>query len=458
MIHAYSLFDTNIVLDIGSGSVHVVDPVAFAAIRQWDAREALPAQFPEISATEWAELFREIEQLIQADKLFAPEAAGDTVYAALAAQKRRERTGEIKALCLHVAHCCNLDCAYCFARAGQYRGEAALMPFAVGKRALDFLLDSAGDRKHLEVDFFGGEPLLNWQVVQALVAYARIRERERGKRFRFTLTTNGVLVDDDVIAFSNREMDNVVLSLDGNRQTHDYFRRFPGENGSGSYDLILPKLQAFARAREQAGKSYYMRGTFTHRNPSFLNDLLHMAELGFHALSMEPVVCGQNDPHALTDADLEHVMRDYEHLALEMQKRRGTSDEFTFYHYMLDLKHGPCLYKRATGCGAGTEYLAVTPTGELYPCHQFVGDTQYRMGNVWQGVTNETLREEFSAANLYTRAECRDCWARLYCAGGCAANACHAGAGINGVYPQGCALFRKRIECAIWLQAAASQS
>ncbi|MDR3314527.1 MAG: thioether cross-link-forming SCIFF peptide maturase [Oscillospiraceae bacterium] len=457
-IYAYTLFDKNIVLDIGSGSVHVVDPVAYAAITQWAQtpekaalRTALQAQFPQEPPEEFDLLLEEINVLVQRGKLFAPEAAAGLDYATLAAQKRATRPDSVKALCLHVAHTCNLACEYCFAKAGNYNGAAALMPFSVGKRALDFLIEQSGAHKNLEVDFFGGEPLMNWPVVKQLVAYARSLEAAHNKRFRFTLTTNGVLLDDEVTAFCNREMENVVLSLDGRKEIHDRLRRFPGQGGGGSYDLVVPKFQRFAAARAAAGKSYYMRGTFTHANPDFCADVLHMAALGFHALSMEPVVCAADSPHALTQDDLRTVMAAYEQLAREMAKRAGAPEAFTFYHYTLDLQHGPCLYKRVTGCGSGTQYLAVTPEGALYPCHQFVGEARFCMGDVWQGVTNHALRAEFGECDLYSRPECRECWARLYCSGGCAANAYHACGNINGIYPTGCELFRKRMECAIWL-------
>ena len=460
MIHAYTLHGKNIILDVGSGSVHVADPVAYAAIRRWEEspdknalRASLQVEFTGAPPEEFDALFGDIETLIRQKKLFALEMAEGSGYAALAEKRRAAQPEVVKALCLHVAHTCNLACDYCFAKAGTYSGAAGKMPLETGKRALDFLVERSGPRKNLEVDFFGGEPLMNWPVVKSLVAYARALESTREKRFRFTLTTNGVLVDDEVIAFCNDEIDNVVLSLDGRREIHDRLRVFPGKSGQSSYDLVVPKFRRFAEARARAGKSYYMRGTFTHANPDFCADVLHMAALGFRSLSMEPVVCDAASPHALTQDDLRIVMEQYERLALEMAKRAGTPEEFTFYHYMLDLKHGPCLYKRVTGCGSGTEYLAVTPTGELYPCHQFVGEGRFRMGDVWRGIANPALRAEFNALSLYSRAECQTCWARLYCSGGCAANAHHACGSIHGVYPAGCELFRKRMECAVWLAA-----
>ena len=323
------------------------------------------------------------------------------------------------------------------------------MSFEVGKRALDFLIENSGNRRNLEVDFFGGEPLMNFQVVKDLVAYARSIEKERNKNFRFTLTTNGVLIDDDVIDFANREMSNVVLSLDGRKEVHDRFR--VDYAGNGSFDKIVPKFQRLVKAR--GNKNYYMRGTFTHYNPDFLNDIKAMLDLGFTELSMEPVVCADGDPSKLTKEDLPIVLKQFEDLAMLTNERRKAGKPFTFYHYMLDLKAGPCIYKRISGCGSGTEYMAVTPWGDLYPCHQFVGEQKFRLGDVWSGVDNETIREEFASSNVYEKPECRDCWAKLYCSGGCAANSYHATGNINGTYAYGCELFKKRMECAIWLQA-----
>ena len=356
----------------------------------------------------------------------------------------------VKALCLHVAHTCNLNCSYCFASQGKYHGDRALMSFEVGKQALDFLMDHSGSRTNLEVDFFGGEPLMNWDVVKQLVEYARSVEKERGKNFRFTLTTNGMLIDDDVIDFANREMSNVVLSLDGRKEIHDRLR--VDYAGNGSYERIVPKFQKLVEAR--GNKNYYMRGTFTHANPDFTKDLFHMADLSFTELSMEPVVCAPEDPAALTAEDLEIVKDQYELLAKDMLRREKEGKPITFYHYMLDLTGGPCIYKRISGCGSGTEYMAVTPWGDLYPCHQFVGEEAYKLGDIWNGVTNTALREEFRSCNAYARPECNDCWARFYCSGGCAANAFHATGSIRGVYEAGCELFRKRIECAIMMKVA----
>ncbi|MBQ2939322.1 MAG: thioether cross-link-forming SCIFF peptide maturase [Clostridia bacterium] len=449
MIHTYKLNGCNIVLDVYSGSVHLVDEIAFDVIHAIDAgedREAIVAETAArygVGEDEIRELLTEIDGLTAAGKLFTQDVYADKAF------DYKNRSTVVKALCLHVAHTCNLTCNYCFAAQGKFHGDRALMSFEVGKRALDFLVENSGTRKNLEVDFFGGEPLMNWDVVKRLVAYARSIEKEAGKNFRFTLTTNGVLIDDDVIEFANKEMHNVVLSLDGRPEVHDKLRRTVG--GKGSYELIVPKFQKLVESR--GGKGYYMRGTFTHDNVDFTNDIFHMADLGFDQLSMEPVVCAPDEPWALTEEDLEKVKEQYEILAKEMLRRDREGKGFTFYHYMIDLTGGPCIYKRISGCGSGTEYMAVTPWGDLYPCHQFVGDEKYLLGNVFDGVTNTDLRDEFKLCNAYARPDCKDCWARLYCSGGCAANAYHATGSIRGIYEYGCELFRKRMECAIMIKA-----
>ncbi len=451
MIHCYQLGGMNIVLDVCSGSVHVVDEVAYDIIRLYEStpKEDLSAQilakYPDITAGDVEECFEAVESLKEAGKLFAPD-----TFEPMAGALKEKTSGVVKALCIHIAHTCNLNCAYCFASQGKYQGERAIMSFEVGKQALDFLIANSGSRKNLEVDFFGGEPLMNFQVVKDLVAYARSVEKQHGKNFRFTLTTNGVLIDDDVIDFCNREMSNVVLSLDGRKEIHDRYR--VDYAGKGSWEKIVPKFQKLVDAR--GGKNYYMRGTFTHANPDFLKDIQEMLRLGFRELSMEPVVCEPDSPSALTEEDLAIVMDQYEQLAKMMLQRHRSGDPFTFYHYMIDLKGGPCIYKRISGCGSGTEYMAVTPWGDLYPCHQFVGDEAFRLGDIWQGVTNTETQQQFAACNVYAREECRDCWARLYCSGGCAANAYHATGSVTGIYEPGCRLFRKRMECAIMLEAA----
>ena len=451
MIHQYQLGGFNIVLDVCSGSVHVVDKVAYDIIGLYEehSREQVlaqvKAQHSDLSEADLNECYDQITALKEKGKLFAPD-----TFAPMAGTLKEKTAGVVKALCLHVAHTCNLNCSYCFASQGKYHGDRAVMSFEVGKRALDFLVENSGTRRNLEVDFFGGEPLMNFQVVKDLVAYARSIEKEKGKNFRFTLTTNGMLVDDDVIEFANRECHNVVLSLDGRKEIHDEFR--VDYNGKGSWETIVPKFQKFVEARE--GKGYYMRGTFTHRNPDFLKDIQQMLDLGFSELSMEPVVCAEGDPSALTEEDLPIVMEQYEQLAQLMLQRDQEGKPFTFYHYMIDLTGGPCIYKRISGCGSGTEYMAVTPWGDLYPCHQFVGEEKFRLGDIWEGVTNHAIQCEFANCNVYAHPECRDCWARLYCSGGCAANAYHSTGSVTGVYEYGCKLFRKRMECAIMVAVA----
>ena len=453
MIHCYKLGGLNIVLDIYSGSVHVVDEVAYDMIGMYESSSheqivaAMMNKYPETTREELVEGCEQIEQLKQAGVLFAPD-----TFRPIAGQLKEKTSGVVKALCLHVAHTCNLNCSYCFASQGKYHGDRAVMSYEVGKQALDFLIENSKGRRNLEVDFFGGEPLMNFDVVKQLVAYARSREKESGKNFRFTLTTNGMLIDDDVIAFANREMSNVVLSLDGRKEVHDRFR--VDHAGNGSWERIVPKFQQLVKARQ--GKNYYMRGTFTHANPDFLKDIETMLDLGFTELSMEPVVCAPDDPSALTAEDLPVVLDQYEKLAQLMLERHRQGKPFTFYHYMIDLKGGPCIYKRVSGCGSGTEYMAVTPWGDLYPCHQFVGEEAFKLGDVFHGVTNPSVQQEFASCNVYSRPECADCWAKLYCSGGCAANAYHATGAITGVYAYGCDLFRKRMECAIMLEAAKS--
>ncbi len=451
MIHQYKMGGRNIVMDIASGSIHEVDDATYDMIELYgkEDRESvvktIADRYPDLEEGEAAEIYDELSELAAEGKLFAED-----TFAPMAGELKARTGGVVKALCLHVAHSCNLNCSYCFASQGRFHGERALMSFETGKRAIDFLVENSGSRRNLEVDFFGGEPLLNWEVVKQIVAYARSIEKEKGKNFRFTLTTNGMLVDDEVIAFSNREMHNVVLSLDGRREVHDRFRK--DYAGNGSWETIVPKFQRFVEAR--GGKNYYIRGTFTHANPDFLEDIKVMLDLGFTELSMEPVVCAPGDPMALTEEDFPIVAEQYEKLAELMEARAKEGKPFTFYHYMIDLEDGPCIYKRISGCGSGTEYMAVTPWGDLFPCHQFVGEESFKLGDIWNGVTNTGVREDFANCNVYAREECKDCWARLYCAGGCAANAYHATGSVRGVYEYGCKLFRKRMECAIYLKIA----
>lgn len=456
MVHQYKLNGYNIVLDTCSGSVHSVDEVAYDIISMYKTHTVDEIikfildkynDQPDVTADEVESCISDIESLISAGKLYSED-----TYENLAIDFKNN-SNVIKAMCLHVAHTCNLNCSYCFASQGKYKGDRALMSFEVGKQAFDFLIANSGTRKNLEVDFFGGEPLMNFDVVKQLVKYARSIEKQHNKNFRFTLTTNGVLLDDEIIEFLNKEMSNVVLSLDGRKHVHDHFRKY--YTGKGSYDDIVPKFQRLVDKR--GGKNYYVRGTFTHNNPDFTEDILHMADLGFTELSMEPVVCPPSDPYALTEEDMPILFDQYEKLAVEMIKRKKNGNGFVFYHYMIDLKNGPCIYKRITGCGSGIEYMAVTPWGELYPCHQFVGDPKYSLGNVWDGVLNKSAQDEFRSCNAYSRSECKDCWAKLYCSGGCAANSYHATGSINGVYKYGCDLFKKRIECAVMIKVAESE-
>ena len=454
MIHQYKLGGYNIVLDVCSGSVHAVDEVAYDIIAMFEAepKEKVIAAMKEkyagredITPGDIEECYAQVQALKDEGRLFAED-----TFEPMANKLKQKTAGVVKALCLHVAHTCNLNCSYCFASQGKYHGDRAVMSFEVGKRARDFLMENSGSRRNLEVDFFGGEPLMNFQVVKDLVAYARSVEKERGKNFRFTLTTNGVLVDDDVIDFANKECSNVVLSLDGRKEIHDRFR--VDYAGNGSWDNIVPKFQKFVEAR--GGKEYYMRGTFTHANPDFLKDIQQMLDLGFNELSMEPVVCAEGDPAGLTQEDMAVVMDQYEKLAELMLQRDREGRPFTFYHYMIDLSGGPCIYKRISGCGSGTEYMAVTPWGDLYPCHQFVGEERFKLGDIWKGVDNTDIQNEFASCNVYAHPECRDCWARLYCSGGCAANAYHATGKVTGIYEKGCTLFKKRMECAIMVAVA----
>ena len=453
MIHAYKMNGYNIIIDQNSGCVHYVDEASFDIISAYreKSKDEIKAFILEkykddgdVTPEEIDLCFEDVEALIAEGRLFAEDTFEET------AKEFKKRQGVIKAICLHVAHGCNLACKYCFAGKGEYCGPAGLMSFETGKRALDFLIEQSGTRRNLEVDFFGGEPLLNWEVCKKLVEYGRSREQECNKKFRFTLTTNGILVDDEVIDFCNKEMGNVVLSLDGRKETHDRLRTTL--NGKGSYDAVVEKFKKFADSREQT--DYYMRGTYTHFNTDFSADVLHMADLGFKELSIEPVVSAPSEPYALKESDLPILKEQYEILATEMLKRYRKGNGFTFYHYMIDLDAGPCIVKRVSGCGVGTEYLAVTPTGELYPCHQFVGDEKFKLGDIWNGIQNNEILEQFNECNVYSHKECRNCFAKLYCSGGCAANAYHSTGSVNGVYEFGCELHRKRIECAIMLKVA----
>lgn len=448
MIHQYKNNGYNIVLDVCSGSVHVTDDVTYDAIALYEtcSKEEILSRLSDIyGREETEEALSEIEELKAAGQLFTEDE-----YESYITDFKQRKT-VVKALCLHIAHDCNLSCRYCFAEEGEYHGRRALMSFEVGKKALDFLIENSGSRRNLEVDFFGGEPLMNWEVVKQLVAYGRSREKECDKNFRFTLTTNGMLLNDEVMEFCNQEMGNVVLSLDGRREVNDRMR--PTRNGRGSsYDIIVPKFQKFAESRNQ--DKYYVRGTFTRHNLDFSKDVLHFADLGFKQMSMEPVVASPDEPYAIREEDLPQILEEYDRLAVEFIKRKKEGRGFNFFHFMIDLEQGPCVAKRLSGCGSGTEYLAVTPWGDFYPCHQFVGEEGFLLGNVDEGITNTALRDEFKLCNVYAKEKCRSCFARFYCSGGCSANSYKFHGKITDAYDIGCEMQKKRIECAIMIKAA----
>ncbi len=460
MIHQYKNNGYDIIMDVNSGAVHVVDDTVYDAVALLEKRigeldrpmplseedrEAVRDSLSGLYSSEDIEdALSDIQELIDNEELFTKDIYKDYVI------DFKNRETVVKALCLHIAHDCNLACRYCFAEEGEYHGRRALMSFEVGKKALDFLVANSGNRKNLEVDFFGGEPTMNWEVVKEIVEYGRSLEEPYNKRFRFTLTTNGVLLNDEIMDFCNREMSNVVLSLDGRKEVNDRMRPF--RNGRGSYDLIVPKFLKFAESR--GDKDYYVRGTFTRYNLDFSKDVLHFADLGFRNLSIEPVVADPDEPYAIREEDLPQIMEEYDKLAVEYIKRQKEGRGFRFFHFMIDLDQGPCVAKRLSGCGSGTEYLAVTPWGDLYPCHQFVGEEDFLLGNVDDGIVNTELRDEFKFCNVYAKDKCKDCFARYYCSGGCAANAYHSHGSITDAYDIGCEMQKKRIECAIMIKAA----
>lgn len=455
MIHQYKLSGYNIVLDVYSGSVHAVDDVAYDAIALIDqglTREAATAQLEQkyrdradVTPADISDCFDDIEELTAAGQLFAPDAYADHAF------DFKNRSNVVKALCLHVAHTCNLNCSYCFAAQGKFHGEAGLMSFETGKRALDFLIEHSGTRRNLEVDFFGGEPLMNFPVVKRLVEYGRSIEKEKNKHFKFTMTTNCVLMNDEIMDFLNKEMSNVVISIDGRREVHDRMR--PTINGKGSYDIIMNKAQEFVRRRNACDKEYYVRGTFTGFNKDFGNDVLHLADQGFDQISVEPVVTDPKCEYALREEDLPEIREEYERLAQIYMDRRANGKWFNFFHFMVDLEGGPCLRKRLTGCGAGNEYVAVTPDGDIYPCHQFVGRDGYRMGSVLDGTFDRDIQAKFAHNTVLNKEKCRDCWARFFCSGGCAANAEAFHGDISQPYDMECQMERKRLECAMAIYA-----
>ena len=463
MIHQYKNNGYDIIMDINSGSVHVADDVVYDAVEYLSGKLAdmerpkpIPEPLKEEVRARLSDVYEfqdiedalsDIQELIDNEELFTKD-----VYREYVTDFKNRKT-VVKALCLHIAHDCNLACQYCFAEEGEYHGRRALMSFEVGKKALDFLIANSGSRRNLEVDFFGGEPLMNWQVVKPLVESGRSQEKTHNKHFRFTLTTNGVLLNDEIMEFCNREMGNVVLSLDGRKEVNDKMRPF--RNGSGSYDLIVPKFRKFADSRDQA--NYYVRGTFTRNNLDFSRDVLHFADLGFKQMSIEPVVASPDKPYAIREEDLPTILQEYDILAKEYVKRHKEGRGFQFFHFMIDLNQGPCVAKRLSGCGSGTEYLAVTPWGDLYPCHQFVGQEDFLLGNVDQGITNTKVRDEFKLCNVYAKDKCRDCFARFYCSGGCAANSYNFHGSITDAYDIGCEMEKKRVECSIMIKAALAQ-
>lgn len=475
MVHQYKNNGYNIVLDVNSGMVHVVDDLAYDIIEMYEnnsrgsiisamvekysqpkymslitsAEEGVKdfSENIEVLIAQINEVIDDVEQLKKDGSLFTKDIYEDYI------KDFKKRSTVVKALCLHIAHDCNLACRYCFAEEGEYKGHRELMSYEVGKQALDFLIANSGNRRNLEVDFFGGEPLMNFDVVKDLVKYGREQEVLHNKKFRFTLTTNGVLLDDDVMEFANKEMSNVVLSIDGRKDINDRMR--PSRNGKGSYDLIVPKFQKLADSRNQA--NYYVRGTFTHNNLDFSEDVKHLADLGFKQISVEPVVALPEDSYAITEEDLPVLFEEYDKLAKLILEYKKEGKDFNFFHFMIDLSGGPCVAKRLSGCGSGTEYLAVTPWGDLYPCHQFVGEPEYLMGNVFEGVKKVDMREDFRVCNVYSKEKCSTCLAKFYCSGGCAANSFKFHGNINDTYDIGCELQKKRVECAIMLKAAMAE-
>jgi len=463
VIHQYINNGFHIILDVNSGAVHSVDAVMYDAVAaakelipDMEKPEKLSGQVTEAVISrlkdsypeaEIAEALEEIQYLIDAGELFSKDVYHDYIV------DFKKRKTVVKALCLHIAHDCNLACQYCFAEEGEYHGRRALMSFEVGKKAIDFLLLNSGNRKNLEIDFFGGEPLMNWEVVKQIVEYGRSKEKEYNKNFRFTMTTNGVLLNDEIMEYCNKEMSNVVLSLDGRKEVNDKMRPF--RNGKGSYELIVPKFQKFAKLREN--KDYYIRGTFTRENMDFTKDVLEFADLGFKSMSIEPVVAQAEEYYAIRKEDIPQILEEYDNLAVEYIKRHKEGKGFNFFHFNIDLQQGPCVAKRLAGCGSGTEYLAVTPWGDFYPCHQFVGQDDYLLGNVDEGLLNTKVRDEFKLCNVYAKDKCQDCFARFYCSGGCAANSYNFHGNITDAYDIGCEMEKKRVECSIMIKAALAE-
>ena len=451
MVHQYKNNGYNIILDVNSGAVHVVDDIVYDIVPLFEnmSLEEIKEKFEEsYSEKDIYEAYEEIKELKEADRLFTEDIYEDYI------DSFKDRPTVVKALCLHIAHDCNLACRYCFAEEGEYHGRRALMSFEVGKKALDFLVHNSGSRTNLEVDFFGGEPTMNWEVVKQLTEYGRSLEEEFNKKFRFTLTTNGILLNDEILEFANKEMSNIVLSIDGRKEINDRMR--PTRNGNGSsYDIIMPKFKKVAESRNQ--NNYYIRGTFTHNNLDFSKDVIHFADNGFEQISVEPVVAQPEDSYAIREEDLNQIFEEYDKLAAEVVKRKKAGNGFNFFHFMIDLNGGPCVAKRLSGCGSGCEYLAVTPWGDYYPCHQFVGKDEFLMGNVDEGILRLDIRDKFKASNVYSKEKCKKCFAKFFCSGGCAANSYNFQGDINDAYDIGCEMQRKRVECAIMIKAAMAQ-
>ncbi|MFT9494030.1 thioether cross-link-forming SCIFF peptide maturase [Anaerosolibacter sp.] len=445
MIHKFVLDDVKIVLDVNSGAVHVVDEIVYNLLDEYKYKtqeELVKLFLGRYDEQAILEAMEEIGTLESEGLLFTEDS-----YANHPAFINRKPV--VKALCLHIAHDCNIRCKYCFASQGDFKGDRSLMSLEVGKKALDFLIENSGARRNLEIDFFGGEPMMNFETVKEIVKYGRSRELETNKRFRFTLTTNGVLLDDEAMEYINENMENVVLSIDGRKEVNDKMRYTV--NGNGTYDIIVPKLLKMAEMRN--GKSYYVRGTFTSDNLDFSSDVLHLADLGFKNTSVEPVVADDGMPYAIKEQDLEIIDREYETLAREYIKRHKAGNGFNFFHFMIDLSQGPCVIKRLSGCGAGSEYVAITPEGDIYPCHQFVGNDEFLIGNVLKNEFQTDLQTSFGDAHVYNKEKCNKCWAKFYCSGGCHANAYNFHKDINIPYDIGCEMEKKRIECSLFIQA-----
>ena len=444
-VHCFTINDRHLALDIHSGAIHLLDDTAYAILTG-----NTKGHLSEIQAEALAEARAEIEILTEKGQLFSPprDESGEISFTL-------NRNPLVKSLCLHMAHDCNLRCRYCFAGEGDYgalsKKSRTLMSPEIGKKAIDFIIENSGARRNLEVDFFGGEPTLNFETVKIIVEYARVREKEANKNFRFTFTTNGLLLDDDKIEYINRHMDNVVLSLDGRKEVNDRMRKTRSQNAVSCYDMVLPKFRELTEARGH--QNYYMRGTYTRENLDFASDVLHMADLGFSQISVEPVIASPDAEYAVQEEDIPALCKEYERLAGEMLCRSERDGGFNFFHFMLDLTNGPCVAKRITGCGAGTEYLAVTPEGDLYPCHQFVGDERFRLGQLATDRLDPQIQEQFSQLNVYTKPECRECWAKYFCSGGCAASAYLVNGDIAKPDLVSCELQKKRIECALYLYA-----